>query len=387
MVDLLILIFLISALYRGREIGFVQQLCSTIGFFAGLFLGTSLAPHTIQLTHSALSRSLITLITTLGSAFILLTAGEYIGIALKQRLQSSHLHSADNFLGAFLSAGSLLVAVWLGAAILMNLPYPGLQSSLRSSRIVSQLNHSLPSAPTVIASLGHIIDPNGFPNVFIGGEPTPPSSINLPSSSALLAAVNKDKSSVVKIEGEGCGGIVEGSGFVVGSDLVATNAHVVAGIAHPYVDDANGTHSAVPIWFDPNLDFAVLRVPNLAGSPLLINTATEGSGTAAAVLGYPGGGGFTADPASVLDEFNATGRDIYNQGVTQRDIYEVAAHIIPGNSGGPLITPDGQVVGIVFAQSTTYNNVGYALTTAQAVQEINQATARDQVVSTGSCAE
>lgn len=387
MIDLLIIIFLVSALYRGHEIGFVQQLCSTAGFFGGLFLGTLLEPHTVQLAHSAVSRSLVTIITTLGTAFVLLTVGEYLGMALKNRLHNRRLHSADNALGAFLSAGSLLVAVWLAAAILINLPLSGLQSSIRSSRIVTQLNRSLPAAPDVIASLGHLIDPNGFPNVFISGEPAPPAHINLPPQSALAAAVNQDKASVVKIIGQGCGGIVEGSGFVVGNDLVATNAHVVAGIAQPYVEDANGTHNGTVVWFDPNLDFAVLRVANLAGRPLLINTATAASGTPAAVLGYPGGGGFTADPASVLAEFTASGRDIYNRATTQRDIYEVAARIIPGNSGGPLITTDGQVIGIVFAESTTYNHVGYALTTAAPSQEINQAAASNQPVSTGSCAE
>ena len=387
MVDILIVLFLISALFRGREIGFIQQLCSTVGFFGGLLIGAVLEPHTVSLAHSPLSRSLVTLITTLGSAFLLLIIGEYVGVVLKHKLQEKRLNTADNGLGSVLSAISVLVAVWLGASILGNIPYPSLQSQIRSSHIIAALNHNLPAAPNIIADLGHLIDPNGFPNVFIGSEPSPPDKINLPSSSALAAAVAKDKAAVVKLEGRGCGGIVEGSGFVVGNNLVATNAHVVAGIEHPYVLDANGTHSAVAIWFDPNLDFAILRVSNLAGSPLVISTDKVARNTAAAALGYPGGGGFVAELASVLDQFTATGRNIYDQGSTNRDIYEIAADIIPGNSGGPLVAADGTVIGIVFAQSTTYNHVGYALTTSAAVQEINQAAAQDQAVSTGSCAE
>lgn len=386
-VDILIVLFLISALVRGREIGFVQQLFSTVGFFGGLLLGTFIEPHTVSLVHSPLSRSLVTLLTTLGTAFLLLIIGEYIGIVLKHKVQEKAVNKADNLFGSLLSAASVLLAVWLGAAILSSVPYPSLKNAIRASRIITALDSNLPPAPNIIADLGHLIDPNGFPNVFIGSEPTPPDNINLPPSSALAAAVAKDKASIVKIEGQGCGGIVEGSGFVVGNNLVATNAHVVAGIAHPYVKDANGTHTAVAIWFDPDLDFAVMRVANLAGDPLLINSSRVPQSTPAAVLGYPGGGGFTAEPASVLNEFTATGRNIYDRGSTERDVYAVAANIIPGNSGGPLVTADGAVVGVVFAQSTAYNHVGYALTTAAVAQEINQAAAQDHAVSTGGCAE
>ncbi|HSX36503.1 MAG TPA: MarP family serine protease [Patescibacteria group bacterium] len=387
MIDIFIIILLLSALLRGREIGFVQQLCSSVGFFGGLLLGVLLEPHTVRLVHSSLSRALVTLSTTLGCAFILLVVGEYTGAILKQKVEKHRVNTVDNIFGSFLSAVSFLVAVWLSASILAALPYPRVQSAIRDSRIIGGLNRALPSAPNIIAGLGHLVDPNGFPNAFIGSEPSPPAKINLPPASALAAAVNQDKASVVKIEGQGCGGIVEGSGFVVGNGLVATNAHVVAGIARPYAQDANGTHSAVAVWFDPNLDFAVLRVTNLAGSPLLISASRATTGTAAAVLGYPGGGGFDAEPASVLDEFTATGRNIYNQGDTQRDIYEVGADIIPGNSGGPLVAVDGSVIGIIFAQSSTYNHVGYALTTQQAIQEISQAAAQNRPVSTGGCAD
>lgn len=387
MIDILIVVFLLSALYRGREIGLVQQLCSTVGFFGGLVLGALLEPHTVGLVHGAVSRSFVTLATTLGCAFIFLTVGEYLGISLKHKVQTWRINSLDNAMGSLLSAVSVLVAVWLGAAILLRLPYPSLQQDIRGSRIISSLNRSLPDAPGIIANLGHLIDPNGFPDVFIGSEPIPPDKIDLPPSSALAAAVRKDKISVVRIEGHGCGGVVEGSGFVVGDGLVATNAHVVAGIANPVVQDAKGSHNARPIWFDPDLDFAVLRVTNLAGPPLVVSSAQVPRNTAAAVLGFPGGGGFTAEPASVLDQFTASGRNIYNRGNTEREVYEVAADIIPGNSGGPLVASDGTVIGIIFAQSTTYNHVGYALMPAQPMQEVNQAAAQNHEVSTGGCAE
>jgi S1-C subfamily serine protease len=386
-VDILIVLFAVSALYRGWEIGFVRQLGSTAGFFGGLFLGAWLEPHTVNLVHSQASRIVVTLGTTLGCALVLLTVGEYIGVRLKHKALRMRINILDNSFGAVLGVISLLLSAWLIAAILNSLPSASLRTELHYSRILTRLNKHLPTAPTIVADLGHLIDPNGFPQVFIGNEPTPPANISLPTASDLRAAVTRDQASVVKVEGQGCGGVVEGSGFVVASDEVATNAHVVAGIRQPYVQDGHGMRRATVIWFDPELDFAVLRVGNLAGPKLLIASSQAPAGTPAAVLGYPGGGPFTAGQASVLDEFMATGRDIYGQGTTNRNVYEIHADVRPGNSGGPLVNQDGSVIGVVFAQSSSYQNVGYALTTNKIISEISQATAQSQPVSTGQCAE
>jgi S1-C subfamily serine protease len=118
-----------------------------------------------------------------------------------------------------------------------------------------------------------------------------------------------------------------------------------------------------------------------------MNPANESSGTPAAVLGYPGGGPFNAGPAAVLDEFEASGHNIYDSGVTLRSVYEIQATVIPGNSGGPLVGVNGEVIGVVFAESTTYNHVGYALTMSKVISEIKQASNNQQTVSTGACAE
>lgn len=385
--DIIIIILLISAVIRGKEIGFVQQALSTIGFFGGLLIGALIEPYTVALGHTQLARSLITLATTLGMAFILLTIGEYLGIFLKHKVSRFKLNKFDNILGSLISVASVLIGVWLGASILRTLPYVSFQNELKSSKIIAALDRHLPPAPNIIADLSHLVDPNGFPRVFNGNEPTPPNAVKLPPISALAYAINKDRPSVVKIVGNGCGGIVEGSGFVVKNGIVATNAHVVAGIAQPYVEDANGNHIASVIYFNPNLDFALLRVSNLAGKPLNVSSSIVSNNTIASALGYPGGGGFKADPAVVMNEFNATGSNIYAQGTTNRKIYEIEANIIPGNSGGPLITTNGTVVGVVFAQSTEYNQVGYALVSQPIVNIINNASTNNQPVGSGSCAE
>jgi uncharacterized membrane protein required for colicin V production len=385
-IDIVIILFLVTSLFRGYELGFVRQLVSTTGFFLGLWLGVLLEPLTVSWVHTQASRSIVALITTLGGAFLLLSVGEYIGILLKTKLTIKKIDAADNVLGSGIAFVSVALAVWLSAAIAQSTPLPDLQQTVKESRIVTLLNNHLPAAPTVIARIGKIIDPNGFPKVFTGSEPVPPANIDLPALGDLQAAVQADAKSVVKIEGQGCGGIVEGSGFVVAKNMVATNAHVVAGIRTPYIADSNGTRVATAIWFDPDLDLAVLRTSNLAGKPLALNTTGAAQGTPGAVLGYPGGGNFSAKAAAVLDSFTASGRNIYDEGSVLREVYELHADVIPGNSGGPFVGKDGSVLGVVFAESSTYSHVGYALTAAAVSKDISQAVSHNQPISTGSCA-
>jgi S1-C subfamily serine protease len=386
-ISLVIFVFLVISIARGWEIGWVRQFFSTAGFFGGLFIGAAIQPLIINFTHTVLSRTVLTLTVTLGLAFCLLSVGEIVGYKLKAKIHIRELNTADSFLGSVLSLATVLFSVWLCAAMLSSLAVPTLQADVDSSSVVKFLNHHLPSAPSVISEIGSLIDPNGFPEVFVGGEPAPNSHYSLPSATAMQPAVDADDASVVKIEGLGCGGIVEGSGFIVAPNIVATNAHVVAGILHPYIYDSNGQHSATVIWFDPNLDFAVLKTTDLAGKPLTIDPELVDNGTGGAVLGYPGGGSFSATTAAILNEFDATGRNIYGTGNTSRSVYELRAQVIPGNSGGPLILQNGQVDGVVFAESTVYPNVGYALTSNQIIPAINHAESQNTTRSTGGCAQ
>jgi S1-C subfamily serine protease len=386
--DLLIVLFLVTAFIRGVEIGFIRQFCSTAGFFGGLFLGAWIEGRVVAQVHTPDAKAVLALICIGGGAALLWGIGEYVGLRLKFIIgDGSIIDRLDKIFGSGLAAITLLLAVWLGTAVFRNLPDGALQRQIRSSRVVAVVNHVLPSAPNVLTSVGHFIDPNGFPQVFSGLEPSVQTDAPLPDIGILNAAVKKDQPSVVKIEGKGCGGIIEGSGFVASGNEVITNAHVVAGVTNVFVDDASGAHRAKVILFDPDLDLAVLSVGGLSGNPLDMATQTAADGTAAAVLGYPNGGGFTAKPAAILESFTATGRNIYNRGQTKRDIYSVKGNVEQGNSGGPVIDQNGSVIGIVFAKSTTYSNVGYALTMQPVVSEFNAVRGNTGAVSTGSCAE
>jgi S1-C subfamily serine protease len=85
--------------------------------------------------------------------------------------------------------------------------------------------------------------------------------------------------------------------------------------------------------------------------------------------------------------FQATGLDIYGHSQTVRTVYQLAARVEPGNSGGPLAEPNGTVIGVVFARSTTDANVGYALATPKELADIHTGETHDtrQPVSTGGC--
>jgi S1-C subfamily serine protease len=387
LIDVLIVLFAISSLARGYRIGLVRQAGSTFGFVAGLFLGSVISNAVVTHIHGSLNKSLTSLCIVLLASLILMTIGEVGGVRLKERLLTNHpLDRFDGSLGSVMGVATLLFAIWLGASILVLGPANGLQQELKNSRILAALDGSLPPATQVLSTINKLIDPNGFPQVFKGLEPSP-GSTRVPSLGSLNSAVASASPSVVKVEGAGCGGIVEGSGFVISDGRIVTNAHVVAGVARPKVLDANGIHNTQVVWFDANVDLAVLKASDLAGKPLKLTSAEQPADTPGVVLGYPGGGDFDAQPAAVISHFNAYGRNIYGQGTTVRDIYSLRAKIIPGNSGGPLVGADGTVLGIVFATSTTYNNVGYALTGNQVAGELAQAERSTTTYSTGSCSE
>lgn len=388
--DVLVLVFFITALLRGVELGLVRQVGSTLGLVGGLFIGAFIQGKVIHLVHTPGSKALLALVVILGAVMIFAAIGEFAGAALKLRLLKTKLKGldkADRTIGSVVAGATMLLVVWLAASIFASAPSAWLQGQLKNSVIIAELNKSLPPAPNVVARLGHLIDPNSFPEVFTGLEPKVDTDQPLPSIGELDPAVAKVRASVVKVQGKGCGGISQGTGFVADRNLIITNAHVVAGVVEPFVIDSNGTHQVEVIGFDPDLDIAVLRTSGLAGAPLELESGVQANGTDSATVGYPGGRGLTADPALVVESFKALGRNIYNQGETTREVYSIKGNVQPGSSGGPLVDKDGDVIGVIFAQSTSYDGVGYALVSDQVTQELNLAKDRSTVVGTGGCTQ
>jgi S1-C subfamily serine protease len=145
-------------------------------------------------------------------------------------------------------------------------------------------------------------------------------------------------------------------------------------------------YRATVVLFDPDFDLAILRTAAPLGPVLDIDPDQVPRGTQAAILGYPEDGPLTIGGAGVSGEITALGRDIYNQGVVIRGVYALDADVRPGNSGGPLVTAGGMVVGVVFSRSTVYANVGYALTSPGVLSRVQLAEGRTAPVSTEKCA-
>lgn len=388
-VDLIIIVVAVASAAHGYFRGAAIGICSIAGFCGGLLLGAYLSPFVIDRLHSPVDRTVAAVVIVFGLAIVLGGIGERLGAQARTTLRVLLLGPVDSALGAILAVLTSLLAVWLMAGILFALgDVPSLTRPVAQSVIVKTLVRTLPPAPSVLAHVGAALEPTGLPQVFSGLEPALAAPLPTPANPQVAAAQLAGEDSTLKVQGVGCGGIKSGSGWVVAPNYVVTNAHVVSGISLPEVYDRNGRRHAnvTVVLYDPEVDLAVLYVPGLGDRPLPLDTAAAPRGTAGAVLGYPGGGPFTVVPAALLGGLQAVDRDIYGRNATTRNIYELQADVQPGNSGGPFIASDGAVVGVVFSASTTYANVGYALTGGEVAPDIDKALHLTSGVSTQTCA-
>ena len=173
--------------------------------------------------------------------------------------------------------------------------------------------------------------------------------------------------SIVKIRGvaPGCQKVLEGTGFVVAPNRVMSNAHVVAGaetvtveVRRPDLRRDGGVLRPRRRHLDP-------RCAGPAAAPLPFAQEPAKSGTDALVLGYPGGGDFQATPARVRETIELKGPDIYKSKTVDREVYTIRGTVRQGNSGGPMIDRQGQVLGVVFGAAVDDAETGFVLTTRE----------------------
>ncbi len=385
-VDLLILLGVGYAAVRGGKLGAAVQLGSYGGFWLGLLIGAALAPKIASLVSNTALRSVLLIVILFGFASIVGGGGRYLGTIVSKSMAKYKLKAIDSGVGAGVSVVALLLVIWVTASIAVNLPYALVSSQVANSAIVKTITKTMPPAPALFARVQSFVSSAGFPSVFASLPPAVSGPVTLPSQASVDAVAQKVEPSVVKVQAIACGQIQDGSGFVVQNGIVVTNAHVVAGSSNITVIDAAGSHPTSVLLFNPKLDIAVLKVQGLTDAPLPLLNGAAGRGVEGVVLGYPGGGPLTTSTAGVMDIFTAQGRDIYNQTVTDRLVYELEAIIRPGNSGGPIVNLNGQVIGVVFSRSTTNPDVGFALAMPAVISEINTAVTANTVASTSSCA-
>ncbi len=384
-VDIFIFIFLLIQARRWYSHGFSRGFFSLAGFWLGLIIGTFVSPVAGEQITDPFVRLTVILAIIFISGSLLSVVGQTIGNKLAKALHWAKLNRADRLFGATFGVGLSLILVWLFASVLSTTPFPDLNKRIANSFTIRKLSTSLPPAPEILGRLSSVINPSIFPQVFIGPEPQQIEPVTQPSSAEVAAALETAGKSTVRIESAGCGGRLFGSGFVGAPDLVVTNAHVVAGATDPSVVDVDGSRSARVVYFDPDLDIAILRTEGLAGEPLRILPTRADRGVQGITLGYPGGGPLEADPAAVLRAITARGRNIYNRGVVDRSVFILQTQVNSGNSGGPVVLTDGTVIGVIFAKSQTDPNIGYAITSDVILPLIAEAERTENSVGTSRC--
>ena len=386
-IDLIILVAVVFAIGSGYRRGFWLSLAQYAGLVLGVIVGAALAPvvmDALKISDSTV-RSLGAVLVLIVLGAIGSSVGYWVGEPIRLRLLA-HPQSGriDSFAGAVFSALAVLSVSWFLGLSLARVPNPQLSSAIQRSAVLRTLDAIAPRPPAFLARVATIIAGVNFPAAFSGLEPVAPSALPLPAT-ANTPGVRAAADETLKIQGFGCGGIVFGSGFPVGPGMVLTNAHVVAGTQGTTVRSPAGRSlSARVVLFDPDRDAAILYVPRLALAPL--SEATAHQGTQGAAIGYPGGGNEEVSPAVVNGQFQAEGRDIYGQKLVVRSIWSTQATVKPGNSGGPLVNLDGNLVGVIFAASTSQPGVAYALTDAEVQPDIDQGQGRTEPVPVGPCA-
>ena len=387
--DLMLVLLLALSILSGYRRGATMQIFGVVGLIGGVALGAYVAPRLASLANSPATAVALVLGSVLIGAVLGNVAGWVVGSKVKSKARDhGSVRRVDAVGGSLLSVGALLLVTWFLALNLANGPFPGLARGIRDSRVVRTLDAALPAPPSLLGELQHVLSMLGFPDVFVGLPPEPAEPVDPPRGEDAAAATRAARDSTVEILGRGCyqGFLNQGSGFVVAPGLVVTNAHVVAGTDEQWITQADGDTAAAVVVFDPNLDLAILRAPELDAPPLrLLRTEVE-RGRGGAILGYPGSGPLEATAAAVRQVIEPVGRNVYGEGEVRRRVYELQASIRRGNSGGPFVLPDGKVAGVVFANSVVADDVGYALLSTEVLPSLEEALARQEPVGTGSCA-
>jgi S1-C subfamily serine protease len=164
-----------------------------------------------------------------------------------------------------------------------------------------------------------------------------------------------------------------------------TNAHVVAGVTSPKVIVDDNEVDAEVVYYNPDLDVAVLRVEGI-DRPTIKFDRSGAPKDPGAVLGSPQDGPYDVQGARIRAEQRLRSPDIYGRGTVIREVFSVRSLIRPGNSGGPLVSADGRVYGVVFAASVEDKSTGYALTADQVAAAGVKGLDADSPVATGRCA-
>jgi len=391
LLDWLLLVLVLAYALSGYWQGFVTGAFATAGLLLGGLLGVWLAPI-------ALGDADPSLLVSLGALFIVILAAslgqglmQYAGARIRDRITWQPVRAVDAIGGAALSAAAVLVVSWALGVAVSGSRIEGVTPLVRSSAVLGKVDQVLPArADGLLDQFNDVVGASFFPRYL---EPFSPERIVEVRAGDQRMLEDPDVvragAAVLKIRGQNaCGRGIEGSGFVYAPDRMMTNAHVVAGVDEPTVEMGDSTVDARVVYYNPELDVAVLAVDTSSVRALRFTPGGEPGQArdAVAILGYPQDGPFDVETGRIRAQQTLRSPDIYGRGAVIRDVYSVRGSVRPGNSGGPVVDSSGRVVGVVFAASVTDDDTGYALTADQVSDAAASGLASDATADTQGCA-
>lgn len=390
LIDVILIVVLLIAFAVGMGRGFFASLGLIVGMVAGalaaLWLMPLITPAVSDVVPIGPWRSAALAALAIVIVVVVAALGAAIGGLIRRGVDRTPLKRLERFLGGVISVVATALAVLITGSAVTAAGIPGVSSTVASSQVLRVLDDLTP-APVdgALAQLRGIVVDDTLPRLgdAIGTVVTPTDPPIVLDDPDLQAA----SASVARIGGTAyaCGVSMTGSGFVVADDLVVTNAHVVAGVEAPVVEMPGGeTGEGRVVYFDAVDDLAVIAVDGLDAPPLVVADPIA-PGAQAVVQGYPLGGPFTSSPAAVLSVQEATVPDIYAESSNPREIYALDVDVRPGNSGGPLLTDAGEIVGVVFGRGDDGERRGYAMTTSELRPVLDAVRADDPAVASGRC--
>ncbi|GAA1913772.1 MarP family serine protease [Nocardioides lentus] len=387
LLDWLLVVLLGAYALSGYWQGFITGAFATVGLLLGGFSGIVLAPVVLGDADPSLWVSLGALFivivgATLGQALL-----QYAGARLRDQVTWQPARALDAVGGAALSAAAVLVVAWALGVAVSGSRIGAVTPLVRDSTILSTVDEVLPaSAGRALGEFNDVVGTTFFPRYL---EPFADEEIRQvgPGPQRLLTDpdVGDAAASVLKIRGQNdCGRGVEGSGFLYSDDRLMTNAHVVAGVDDPEVEIGDTTVAAEVVVYDADLDIAVLALDDQGRPPLAFSQEGRRA-QGVAILGYPEDGPYDVQPGRIRAEQRLRSPDIYGEGTVIREVFSLRGLVRPGNSGGPVVSSTGNVLGMVFAASVSDADTGYALTASQLGESAASGVARETAVDTGTC--
>lgn len=388
-VDGLLIVVAIIAVRGGWRQGAIASILAGIGIAAGLIIGLALAPPIMGLTESLALRFLLGLaviIVLIGMGNLI---GAVLGGSLRQRMRLRWSQTFDSIVGAILQFIVVMLVCWMVSVPLAAGAGPPVSDGIRNSTVLRGIDRLVPDSWSAIpARIAALLDESGLPPLVSPFQSTRVDDVPAPNTNVEnRALVEQVRPSVIHVvsTAEECSRRLMGSGFVAAEDYVVTNAHVVAGSGTVRLDTVLGVKDAEVVYFNPEVDVAVLHSPELGLGPLDWSEGGAQPGDDAVVAGHPASGPFEASPARIANQVTISGSDIYAEGRVEREAYTVRGSIREGNSGGPLLDAQGDVLGVVFGASRDTSDVGFAVTADEVRRQVGDITQLTTAVDTQAC--